>query len=116
METESTSLGAVPEPERGRAAGRAAAAARDAVEPALERGALAEQLVVRLKGSPKAYPGGTHWHVARPEQAGTLEATWWPARRRLWLKVHPRRRAGWVEATAERLRAALERELGRVEG
>jgi hypothetical protein len=86
-----------------------------AVESAVERGALAERLVVRLRGSPKAYPGGTHWHFARPDQAGTLEATWWPARRRLWLKVHPRRRAAWVEATAERLRAVLERELGRVE-
>ena len=87
--------------------------ALEAVEAAVERSALAERLVVRLKASPRACPGGTHWHFTRPDQAGTLEATWWPAGPRLWLKMHPRRRAAWVEPTAERLRASLERELAR---
>jgi hypothetical protein len=30
-----------------------------------------------------------------PERKGTLELTWWPAKKRLWLAVHSNRVAKW---------------------
>ena len=44
------------------------------------------------------YPGSTHWHIQRPGEKGTLEATWWPSEERLWLSVHANRRGDWQAA------------------
>jgi hypothetical protein len=41
----------------------------------------------------KKFPGCTHWHLTKPGETGTLEATWW--RGRLWLSVHDNRKAEW---------------------
>ena len=49
------------------------------------------------------FPGCTHWHLRSPGQGGTLEATWWPARGRLWLSVHTNREAAWQESAISRL-------------
>ena len=46
-----------------------------------------------LKSTLASCPGCVHWHYARPPERGTLELTWWPARRRLWLKVSAGRSA-----------------------
>jgi hypothetical protein len=53
------------------------------------------------RGSLRSYPGCTHWHLKKPGSKGTLEATWWPQKERLWLKVHPLREAGWIDAAIE---------------
>lgn len=53
------------------------------------------------------YPGSVHWHFARPGARGTLELTWWPARRRLWFKVSSGRAAPWIESLLPQLQASL---------
>jgi hypothetical protein len=45
------------------------------VAVAVERIALDMGLVVRIRGTLKQYPGGAHWHLANPNQPGTLEVT-----------------------------------------
>ena len=92
-----------------------------AVPPAFEIDrlpALAEEVCGRhglaetFKGTLAAYRGCLHWHFARPGTRGTLELTFWPARRRLWIKVSDNRRAEWIDEVlptlASALRSALE--------
>lgn len=43
----------------------------------------------------KSYPGALHWHFRQKQEAGTLEATWWPRKRRFWLSLHANRTAQW---------------------
>ena len=50
-----------------------------------------------IAGSVKSYPGCTHWHWKRDNEAGTLEVTLWPARRRIWFKIQAARRSGWID-------------------
>lgn len=50
-----------------------------------------------LRRTLKTYPGSVHWHLTKPGERGVLEVTWWPASRRLWLKVHPMREADWID-------------------
>jgi hypothetical protein len=61
-----------------------------------------------MKGDLKSYPGSIHWHFQRPGHRGTLEATLWPMKRRLWLSIHSGRTGEWTSAAAVDLRAALE--------
>ena len=65
-------------------------------------------LTMHSRGSVKSYPGCTHWHWKNGRQAGTLEVTLWPARRRLWFKVQSGRRAAWIDQLVPVLKAALE--------
>jgi hypothetical protein len=64
-----------------------------------------------LKSTLATYPGSVHWHYAQPPQWGTLELTWWPARRRLWLKVSAGRAAAWITGRLPQLQHALETSL-----
>ena len=40
---------------------------------------------IMLRNTLKKYPGSHHWHLHQQGRQGTLDLTWWPARRRLWL-------------------------------
>ncbi len=65
------------------------------------------RLVLTLAGTQKRYPGSRHWHYRTGPQPGTLEITWWPAQRRLWLKVAGGRTSAAIEDLLPRLQAAL---------
>jgi hypothetical protein len=60
-----------------------------------------------LDGTQKSYPGSRHWHYQRAQQTGTLELTWWPAQRRLWIKVASGRASAWIDELLPGLQAAL---------
>ena len=53
------------------------------------------------------YPGSRHWHYRRGRERGTLEITFWPAQRRLWLKVAAGRTSAWITELLPSLQAAL---------
>ena len=65
------------------------------------------------RGTLKTYPGSVHWHTKRDTESGTLEITWWPQRRRLWLKVQRGRTAKWIDEAMPQLKAQLEQALHR---
>jgi hypothetical protein len=66
--------------------------------------AAATELGLLIKRSSLAkYPGSVHWHLTYPGEKGTLEATWWPSRDRLWLAISDRRRADWQAELVRRL-------------
>src|SRR4051794_32707652 len=75
----------------------------DDVVTRVDRAVEACGLTVTMKGTLKAYPGCTHWHCKKGRGPGTLEITYWPTKRRLWLKVVESRRGGWMEAVIPRL-------------
>ena len=64
-----------------------------------------------LRGRQASYPGSVHWHYHRGRERGTLELTFWPAQRRLWLKVGARRGAAWIDELLPRIQADLEQAL-----
>src|SRR5262249_30603594 len=76
-----------------------------AVDSALKRSGL--RIVSR--GRLKTYPGSTHWHFRNGEQRGTLELTWWPAKRKLWFKVQAGRDAGWIDQAVRTLARSINR-------
>ena len=76
-----------------------------------EAALIAENLTVTLKTGLAQYPGSVHWHIKRGKARGVLEATWWEAQNRFWLKVAAGRTADWIEDAAARLKARFEREL-----
>jgi hypothetical protein len=83
------------------------------LDPAIVDGvveARAARLGLRatLKGTLARYPGCVHWHFKQRRERGTLEVTWWPQGRRLWLSVQAGRTAVWIEAAAADLKTALE--------
>ena len=65
-------------------------------------------LTMKSRGTVKSYPGCTHWHWKNGTEAGTLEVTLWPARRRLWFKLQAGRSAVWIDQLVPVLKAALE--------
>jgi hypothetical protein len=77
----------------------------------IESCCIGEELWQTLKGTLKQYPGSVHWHYKRGKESGTLEITYWPERRRIWFKVSPGRRGGWIEETIQRLSANIPAEL-----
>ncbi len=89
----------------------------DVSVPAGAEPALIEQAVARtcadaglrhtLKATLASYPGSVHWHFAHPSERGTLELTWWPARRRLWFKVSAGRARPWIAPLIPQLQQTL---------
>lgn len=75
----------------------------DDVVSQVERTAAAAGLEIR-RSTLKAYPGCVHWHFRRRGLKGTLEATWYPAERRLWLAYHDNRYAPWLDEAVEMFR------------
>ncbi len=51
----------------------------------------------------KGITGSIHWHIKRPGESGTLEATYDPKGQRLWLEVRTNRAATWQPAVIESL-------------
>jgi hypothetical protein len=68
-------------------------------------------LTVTMRGTLKTYPGSIHWHLKRGQGRGTLEITWWPERRRLWMKIQAGRTAAWINDIAPRFIQKLESRL-----
>ena len=66
-------------------------------------------LIVTMKGTLKAFPECTHWHLKHRAAAGTLEFTVWPEKRRAWFQVQAGRAAPWIESELPALKAELER-------
>jgi hypothetical protein len=78
------------------------------IEQAVERTCAGAGLRNTHKRALASYPGSVHWHYARPPERGTLELTWWPARRRLWFKVSAGRTAPWITALLPQLQHSLQ--------
>ena len=66
------------------------------------------KLKLHSKGTLKTYAGCTHWHYKLSPSPGTLEITYWPEKDRLWLKIHNRRRAQWIDDSLSELIRKLE--------
>jgi hypothetical protein len=73
----------------------------------IEGAVAAEGLRVASVDTLRTYPGSTHWHIKRGDDAGTLEITLWPKGRRLWFKVQSARDAAWIADVLPRLQAAI---------
>ena len=63
----------------------------------VEETALAAGLTISSRGTLRSYPGSVHWHLTKAGSTGTLEPTWCPDRRRLWLKVASNREGPWID-------------------
>jgi hypothetical protein len=68
-------------------------------------------LIAAMRGSLKSFPGSIHWHVKRGRAQGTLEITWWPEERRLWIKIQAGRKAPWIDEIAPRFKREIESRL-----
>jgi hypothetical protein len=66
-------------------------------------------LTVTMRGSLKSCPGSTHWHLKRGCGRGTLEITWWPQRRKLWIKIQAGRTAAWIDEIAPQFKERVAR-------
>ncbi len=66
-------------------------------------------LTMHSRGTVKSYPGCTHWHFKDGKHAGTLEVTYWPAKRRVWFKVQAKRTAAWIDQLVPVLKEDLEK-------
>ena len=53
------------------------------------------------------YPGCTHWHLRKPGSKGTLEITWWPEKKKVWISLRENRMGDWIEEAVERMAAAF---------
>ncbi len=89
----------------------AAGVPAEKVAATVERVALEMGLIVRIRRGLKQYPDGTHWHLGKPGQSGTLEVTHWPRTDSLWLSIHANRRTPWVSDTAPLFCQELSRAL-----
>jgi hypothetical protein len=78
---------------------------------AIDMAAIEIGLSVTLRAELKSFPGSTHWHVKQGRQPGTLEITWWPKKRKLWIKVQAGRTAAWIDEIAPRLKRKIEAHL-----
>ena len=74
---------------------------------AVQQACSAAGLTLTLDGTLKSYPGSRHWHYRRGRERGTLEITFWPAQRRLWLKIAAGRTSAWITELLPSLQAAL---------
>ena len=80
---------------------------QDAIELYLDQLFHKDGLALTLKGTLRSYPGCIHWHLKQPGLSGTLEMTWWPAKKRLWAKVAAHRNAEWIAQAVEEIAAKL---------
>ena len=79
--------------------------------PTLERLCAELGLILSAPATLASYPGALHWHISKPKLSGTLEATWWPAKQRFWLKVAKNRDAEWIPLVIEEFGREFERAL-----
>ncbi|HEY4666521.1 MAG TPA: SET domain-containing protein-lysine N-methyltransferase [Anaerolineales bacterium] len=69
---------------------------RQDVRSIIEQAAKSLGLVTAQVTTLSTFPGSIHWHFKQANGRGTLEATYWPDRRRAWLSVRPGREAEWI--------------------
>ena len=78
------------------------------VEKACSRNGLKQTLLTTLK----SYPGSTHWHYKKGTARGTLEITWWPKKRNLWLSSRVGRDADWIPEMMVALETEIREQCG----
>jgi hypothetical protein len=83
----------------------------DDIAAAIEAAAFEAGVKIH-RGSLARYPGSIHWHFTRAGEKGTLEATWWPSKNRLWLSIHSNRAAAWQDDAVRTLQALLSSQPG----
>jgi hypothetical protein len=66
---------------------------------------LSQGLEIRSQRELSGRPGSRHYHLARPDQPGTLELNEWQGE--VWFSVNERRDCGWVSEFARATAAAL---------
>lgn len=69
-------------------------------------------LVQTFRTTLRSYPGSTHWHFKQGKERGTLEITFWPKQRLLWLSSRVGRDADWIPGVMERVEAGIRGGLG----
>lgn len=69
---------------------------RQNVRSTIEHAAKTLGLVTTQVTTLSTFPGSVHWHFKQGKGRGTLEATYWPDRRRAWLSVRSGREAEWI--------------------
>jgi hypothetical protein len=74
---------------------------------AVERACAAEGLALGMRTTLATVQGSVHWHFRKATGAGTLEITWSPQDRRLWLQISGRRGAPWVALALQRVRRQI---------
>ncbi len=77
---------------------------RTAVEEAAQTLGLVTTQVTTLA----KYSGCIHWHFKRDRDRGTLEATYWPAQKRIWLSYRSGREADWIAPAILQLKSLVE--------
>jgi hypothetical protein len=55
-------------------------------------------LLITQKSPLSTMKGSTHYHLKIGKQAGMLEVTYWPPKKRLWVEIHDNRRSEWNQA------------------
>jgi len=58
----------------------------------------------------KKFPGSVHWHITKPGEKGTLEATWWEGK--FWFSVHENRMGQWQHEGLDTLQDRLRNSRG----
>jgi hypothetical protein len=86
------------------------------VEVLVERICRSRGLQTQVKKPAASHRGSTHWHFKKGTEKGTLEVTYWPQERRLWVSVHANRSSGWTSKESAEVKSALESELERRSG
>jgi predicted nucleotidyltransferase len=86
----------------------------DQIVAAIDATVARRGLTVTLRGALKTFPGSTHWHLKRGRGRGTLEMTWWPKVRRLWIKIQAGRTAAWIDEAVPHLKEEIESLLHRL--
>lgn len=77
--------------------------------------ALTTEGLVFEKLSLKKYAPCCHWHIRKPGEKGTLEATYLLDTHRLWLECRSGRTAPWQEPVATRLEILFARDAQKPE-
>jgi hypothetical protein len=84
----------------------------DHADRVIERCCATVGLRIASRGTLNTYPGSIHWHLKKGSQPGTLEATYWPSKRRIWLAIHANRAGPWIADAVVHLSTEIERQLG----
>jgi hypothetical protein len=56
------------------------------------------ELNITQKSPLSTLKGSTHYHLKIGKQAGLLEVTYWPIKKRLWVEIHDNRASEWNQA------------------
>jgi hypothetical protein len=86
----------------------------DKIGSVIDKAIIEFSLITTMRGSLKSFPGSTHWHLKQDRTRGTLEVTWWPRSRKLWIKIQAGRTAPWINEIAPRFKQKIESYLRRL--